>query len=66
MPTALRGPNAKPQTLTLDPDARELLRAMATGKTYGAFISGLIRTEAARREERRRLKQVIREVLDDE
>jgi chorismate synthase len=65
MPPAVRSPNAKPQTRTLDPDARELLRAMATGKTLGAFVSGLIRNEAMRREERARLKQALLEVIQD-
>jgi hypothetical protein len=52
MPLSQRHPNAVPTTLTLDPEAKRLLRTMATSKTLGAFVCGLIRAEAARREQR--------------
>ena len=56
-----RKSNAIPTTLTLDPEAKYLLRELATGKSYGAFISGLIRGEAARRDERQRLRRLLEE-----
>jgi hypothetical protein len=56
-----RKPNAIPTTVTLDPEAKHLLRELATGKSYGAFISGLIRGEASRRAERQRLRRLLEE-----
>ena len=56
-PAVTRHVNAAPTTLSLDPDAKQLLRAMTTGGTMGAFVSGLIRAEMARREERTRLRR---------
>jgi hypothetical protein len=56
-----RKSNASPTTITLDPEAKYLLRELATGKSYGAFIAGLIRGEAARRDERQRLRRLLEE-----
>ena len=58
-----RHANAVPTTLSLDADAKALLREMATGGKMGAFVSGLIRAEMARREERARLRQALEEPL---
>ena len=55
-----RHPNAIPTTVVLDMDAKHLLRQMTTGsKSYGAFISGLLRAEWSRIDERRRLRQLL-------
>jgi hypothetical protein len=54
-----RSKNAVPTTLSLDVEAKRLLRDMTTGGTMGAFVSGLIRAEAARREERQRLWRLL-------
>ena len=56
-----RRPMVVPSTLTLDVEAKHLLRQMAGGKSLGAFISGLIRAEAARQEERQRLRRLLEE-----
>jgi hypothetical protein len=56
-----RKANAIPTTLTLDVEAKHLLRDLATGKTFGAYVSGLIRAEAARKEERQRLRRLLEE-----
>jgi hypothetical protein len=53
--------NSVPTTVTLDAEAKTLLRELATSKTFGAFLSGLIRAEAARQETRRRLRELIEE-----
>jgi hypothetical protein len=50
--------NAVVTSLTLDPEAKQLLREMAGPKTLGAFVSGLIRAEQARCEERQRLREL--------
>jgi hypothetical protein len=39
-----------------------MLREMASGKSFGAFVSGLIRAEAVRKEERQRLRRLLEEV----
>jgi hypothetical protein len=54
-----RHANAAPTTISLDADAKALLREMATGGTMGAFVSGLIRAEKARREERARFRRAL-------
>jgi len=58
-PTVTRPVNAVPTTLSLDADAKQLLREIATGGTMGAFVSGLIRAEMTRREERARLRRTL-------
>jgi hypothetical protein len=50
-----------PTTFTLDVEAKHLLREMASGKSFGAFVSGLSRAEAARKEERQRLRRLLEE-----
>jgi hypothetical protein len=64
-PAVNRPINAAPTTLSLDLDAKQLLREMATGGTMGAFVSGLIRAEKARREERDRLRRALEEPSRD-
>ena len=57
-----RKQNAIPTTVVLDIDAKHLLREMTTGgKSYGAFISGLLRAEWSRIDERRRLRRLLEE-----
>ena len=58
MATVTRHPTVVPTTITLDVEAKELLKTMTSPKTYGAFLSGLIRAEAARKTAR---QQVLRE-----
>ena len=54
------------RNLTLDYEASDLLREMASSKkTQGRFLSALVIAEAARREERRRLREVLSVVLQD-
>ena len=53
--------NSIPTTFTLDVEAKHMLREMASGKSFGAFVSGLIRAEAARKEERQRLRRLLEE-----
>jgi hypothetical protein len=49
-------------TLTIDPDARELLRALAgNARGHGQLVSELIRQEVVRRETRKELRQQIAE-----
>jgi len=59
-PSSGRSPNVAVTCLSLDREAKLLLREMATGKTLGSFVSALILAEAARREERRRLRDLLR------
>jgi hypothetical protein len=54
--------NSIPTTFTLDVEAKHMLREMASGKSFGAFVSGLIRAEAVRKEERQRLRRLLEEV----
>jgi hypothetical protein len=61
-----RKSNAIPTTITLDPEAKYLLRELATGKSYGAFIAGLIRGEAARKEAREAERQRLKRLLEEE
>jgi hypothetical protein len=61
-----RKSNAIPTTITLDPEAKYLLRELATGKSYGAFIAGLIRGEAARKEAREEERQRLRRLLEED
>ena len=61
-----RKSNAIPTTVTLDPEAKYLLRELATGKSYGAFLSGLVRAEAARREARKEERQRLQRLLEEE
>lgn len=49
--------NAIVTNLALDPEAKQLLIEMAPPKSYGAFVSGLLRAEKARVEERQRLRR---------
>lgn len=61
---ARRMKNGVATNLNLDVEAKELLREMAPPKSYGAFVSGLIRAEKARLEERRRLRRKRAAALD--
>jgi hypothetical protein len=57
-----RNQNSIPTTLTLDPESKHLLREMASsGKSYGSFVSGLIRAEWSRMQERQRLRELLKE-----
>jgi hypothetical protein len=52
-------------SLTLDDDAMQLLRQMAPGrKKYGTYVSSLLRSEAARQEERRRAKEAAMHAIE--
>jgi len=55
----------KSTNLTLDSAAADLLRQLASDRTMGRFLSALIFAEAARREERERLKAVVLDALSD-
>jgi hypothetical protein len=52
-------PPASPTTLQLDVEAKQLLREIAPRRSMGAFVSGLIWAEVARREERERLRRLL-------
>lgn len=51
--------------ITLDHDAADLLRQLASDRTHGRFVSQLIFAEAARREERAKLKAALLDALSD-
>jgi hypothetical protein len=49
-----------PTTLTLAPDAKELLRVLSPStKAHGHLVSELIRAEVVRREARREVRQEL-------
>ena len=52
-------------SISLDPEARRLLGEMASPKSMGAFVSGLILAEQARREERQRRRSRARQAVLD-
>jgi hypothetical protein len=58
--STVRSPNVAVTCLSLDREAKILLRQMATGKTLGSFVSALILAEVARREERKRLRDLLK------
>jgi hypothetical protein len=59
-----RWPGIVPKSLSLSRHAAELLFEMVpTPKTQGAFVSTLIESEFARREERRRMRELLAPVL---
>jgi hypothetical protein len=60
-----RQPGIVPKVVNLDRHAVQLLAEMApTPKSYGAFLTTLIVAEHARRQERRRLRELLREEPD--
>ena len=62
-----RKPGIVPKLLNLDRYAAEALEAMAShGRAQGQFVSALILREQARREERHRLVQLVRDGASDE
>jgi hypothetical protein len=66
-PYSGRHPGVAVKALSLDRDAVRLLAEMApTPKTYGAFVSGLLRAEYARREERAKRRRVRGQLSDVE
>ena len=53
-------------TLTMDPDASELLRELTPSKkAHGRFLSELLRAEKSRREERQRVREELRLALTE-
>ena len=55
------------KTLTLDVDAVELLDALAVGpKGQGKQLSELLRSEMVRREERKKVVELMRQALEAE
>jgi hypothetical protein len=53
--------------LTLDADISEMLRQYAPSpKTQGRYVSGLVRADVARKEERQRLRTILLAALEEE
>jgi hypothetical protein len=65
-PYAGRVPGVRPINVTIDKEAYELLRQQAPAKkAYGRFLSRLIYEHDARQQERQRLREQMRSLMED-